>query len=146
MALNWFFFYQMNKMKQSFNKIIFLVDDDPIWTAILTQVLNDLGYTNIITFSNGMDCIDNLYQNPALIFLDYQMKDMDGIKVLQSVKAYNADTAVIFCTDNKELSIAVTAMKNGSFDYLVKSNVTNETMLSIIKKMTDQIVIAEKVF
>jgi DNA-binding NtrC family response regulator len=133
-------------MKQIFDKLIFLVDDDPIWTAILTQVLNDLGYTNVITFSNGTDCINNLYQNPALVFLDYQMKGMDGIKVLQKIKAYNAEIAVVFCTDNKELSIAVTAMKNGSLDYLVKSHVTNETMLSVIKKITEQIVIAEKVF
>lgn len=133
-------------MKQLFNKIIFLVDDDPIWTAILTQVLNDLGYTDVISFSNGTGCINNLYQSPALIFLDYQMNDMDGIQVLQKIKAYNPETAVIFCTDNKELSIAVTAMKNGSFDYLVKSHVTNDTLLSVIKNMTDQVVVTEKVF
>lgn len=136
----------MKTMKQLFDKIIFIVDDDPIWTAILTHVLNDLGYTNVIAFSNGPDCINNLYQSPALIFLDYQMRDMDGLQVLQKIKAYNSETAVIFCTDNKELSIAVTAMKNGSFDYLVKSNVTNASMSSVIKKMTEAIVITEKVF
>jgi FixJ family two-component response regulator len=136
----------MKTMKQLFDKIIFVVDDDPIWTTILTHVLNDLGYTNVITYSSGTDCINNLYQSPALIFLDYQMRDMDGIQVLQKIKAYNSETAVIFCTDNKELSIAVTAMKNGSHDYLVKSNITNASMTSVIKKMTEAVVVTEKVF
>ena len=64
--------------------------DLELFTAMLTQILTDLGYTNIVTFSNGADCIKNLDQNPALIFLDYQMEHMDGLKVLPKIKNYNA--------------------------------------------------------
>ena len=107
-------------------KRTFIVDDDPFWTAMLTQMLTDLGYENIVTFSNGKDCIDNLHLNPSLVFLDYQMEEMDGLEVLQQVKNYYPGIGVVFCTAHEDLSVAVNAMKFGSFDYLLKSNATKK--------------------
>lgn len=116
-------------------KRTFIVDDDPFWTAILTQLLNELGYTNIITFSNGTDCLNNLHLNPNLVFLDFQMEDMNGIEVLQKIKNYYPGIGVVFCTALEDLSIAVNAMKNGSFDYLLKSNANKKELKSILNEM-----------
>ena len=147
MALNSISLIKINTiMKQEISKKTFIVDDDPFWTAMLIQILTDLGYTNIVTFSNGADCIKNLDQNPVLIFLDYQMEHMDGLKVLPKIKNYNAEIVVIFCTDQKELSVAVNAMKNGSFDYLVKCNSAENDLATVIKNMLASLVFAEKVF
>lgn len=127
-------------------KRTFLVDDDPFWTAMLTQMLTDLGYDNIITFSNGKDCVDNLHLNPNLVFLDYQMENMNGLEVLQKVKNYYPGIGVIFCTAHEDLSVAVDAMKNGSFDYLLKSNATQKEVNDILIQMTDKQVFAENIF
>ena len=133
-------------MNRQFSQLTFIVDDDPFWTALLTQVLTDLGYTNIETFSNGKDCINNLSKNPGLVFLDYQMPGMDGLQVLTEIKSDHSETVVVFCTDQKELSVAVTAMKNGAFDYLVKSGAGNEALAAVIRGISDSIVFTEKVF
>jgi DNA-binding NtrC family response regulator len=133
-------------MIKQMNKTIFIVDDDNFWTTMLTEILTNLGYSSISSFSNGADCINELYLNPGLVFLDYQMEDMDGIKVLKKIKTYNSDIPVIFCTENKELSLAVNAMRNGSFDYLVKSNTTSQELSTIIKNMIEALVYSEKVF
>lgn len=133
-------------MKKQNIKRTFIVDDDPFWTAMLTQILNDLGYENIITFSNGKDCVDNLDMSPSLVFLDYQMEDMDGLEVLQKIKSHNPAIGVVFCTALEDLSVAVNAMKNGSFDYLLKSNATKKEVASIINDMGDNQVFADKVF
>ena len=127
-------------------KRTFIVDDDPFWTAMLTQMLTDLGYENIVTFSNGKDCIDNLHLNPSLVFLDYQMEEMDGLEVLQQVKNYYPGIGVVFCTAHEDLSVAVNAMKFGSFDYLLKSNATKKEVASIIAHMGEKQVFADKVF
>lgn len=118
------------------NKRIFIVDDDPYWTAILSQILIDLGYANIKTFSNGKDCIDNLHLNPALVFLDYQMDDLNGIDVLKKVKSYFPGIGVVFCTAYEDLSIAVEAMEYGSFDYLLKGNASIKEVSKIISSLT----------
>ena len=127
-------------------KRTFIVDDDPFWTAMLTQMLTNLGYENIVTFSNGKDCIDNLHLNPSLVFLDYQMEEMDGLEVLQQVKNYYPGIGVVFCTAHEDLSVAVNAMKFGSFDYLLKSNATKKEVASIIAHMGEKQVFADKVF
>lgn len=134
------------KMNNHTNRKTFIVDDDPFWAAILTQILIGLGYIDIISYSNGADCISNLHQKPELIFLDYNMGAMDGLEVLQKIKAYNSDIVVIFCTDQKEISVAVSAMKNGSFDYLVKSDCIGNDLPLTIQKMTEMRVFAEKIF
>ncbi|HEX4875973.1 MAG TPA: response regulator [Chitinophagaceae bacterium] len=133
-------------MKQQNIKRTFIVDDDPFWTAMLTEILSDLGYTNIITFENGTDCIKNLHLNPNLVFLDYQMEDMNGIEVLQKIKDYYPGIGVVFCTAHEDLGVAVNAMKYGSFDYLLKSNANKREVSAIISQMTHQQVFAEKIY
>jgi DNA-binding NtrC family response regulator len=139
-------FYKPIPMKIPGSRKTFIVDDDPFWTALLTQILSDLGYTDIVSFSNGTDCIDHLHLNPALIFLDYQMQGMDGLQVLQKIKNYNAETAVIFCTDQQGVQVVVSAMKNGSCDYLVKSASDENDLPSVVKQMLAPLVFSEKVF
>jgi DNA-binding NtrC family response regulator len=133
-------------MKPQIVKRTFIVDDDPFWTSMLSQMLTDLGYTNIDLFSNGTECINNLGLTPSLIFLDYQMEDMDGLEVLKKIKDFNEGIGVVFCTAHEDLSVAVDAMKYGSFDYLLKSNATKKEVTSIIKNMGDSQVFSEKIY
>ncbi len=133
-------------MKNQNHMRTFIVDDDPFWAAMLTQMLTELGYENILHFSNGTECVEHLHLNPKLIFLDYQMDDMDGIEVLQKVKNYYPGIGVVFCTAQEDLSVAVTAMRHGSFDYLLKSNATKKELSSIIENMNKSHVFSTPVF
>lgn len=122
-------------MKNKNIKRTFIVDDDPFWTAMLNQLLTELGYENIVNFSNGKDCLENLHLNPNLVFLDYQMEDINGLEVLQKIKEYYPGIGVVFCTAIEDLSVAVNAMKQGSFDYMLKSNATKKELTSIIESL-----------
>jgi DNA-binding NtrC family response regulator len=127
------------------NKQVFIIDDDPFWSATLYKTLELIGFTNIRKFSDGQSCLSNLHLNPGLIFLDYQMDDMDGLEVLQKIKAHNPGIGVIFCTAKEDLSVAVDAMNNGSFDYLLKSNASKKTVANMINKMNEKQALADKV-
>jgi DNA-binding NtrC family response regulator len=133
-------------MKLQNIKRTFIVDDDPFWTALLTEILTELGYANIETFNNGEACMANLHLNPNLVFLDYQMEDMDGLEVLQKIKSYYPGIGVVFCTAHEDLSVAVNAMKLGSFDYLLKSNANKKEVAAIIKQMADKQVFSDKIY
>ena len=133
-------------MKNQFTTKTFIVDDDPFWTAMMEQILSGIGFTDIAQFSNGKDCLSNLYQNPGLIFLDYKMDDMDGLEVLQKIKQYNSEAVVVFCTAQNDLGVAIRAMKSGSFDYLAKSVSPVKELGAIIKQMQEKRVFAEKIF
>ncbi|MFM2325801.1 MAG: hypothetical protein RIR31_3 [Bacteroidota bacterium] len=125
-------------MKIQKDSPIFIIDDDPFWTALLTQILASMGYVKISTYNNGTDGLSNLTLNPALIFLDYQMEDVNGLEVLQKIKEYNAKIRVIFCTAHQDLSVAINAMAFGSFDYLLKENATKKEVASIVSNLVNK--------
>ena len=127
-------------------KRTFIVDDDPFWTAMLSQMLVDLGYSNVVSFENGQNCIDNLHLNPNLVFLDYEMDIINGIEVLKKIKEYYPGIGIVFCTAHEDLSVAVDAMENGSFDYLLKSNATKKELLRIISNMNEKQIFADKFY
>ena len=114
---------------------MFIVDDDPFWAAMLTQMLNDLGYFNVLSFTNGTDCIKYLSLNPGIIFLDYQMEDINGLEVLTQIKQITPGTSVLMCTAHEDLTVAVNAMKNGSHDYMLKRNANSKDLAQIIEAM-----------
>ncbi len=127
-------------------KKTFIVDDDPFWTAMLSQILAELGYTDIVTFTNGNDCLSSLQLDPNLIFLDYQMEGMDGIDVLKKIKTYNPGVGVVFCTAHEDLSVAVDAMQEGSFDYLLKVNANKKEVASILIAMNEKQLFSDKIY
>ncbi|MBC5841761.1 MAG: response regulator [Flavobacteriaceae bacterium] len=68
------------------NKIIWLIDDDPIYHIIMKKVINKSGLTSDVTsFQNGKDAISSLVNSinenlafPDLILLDIEMPILDG--------------------------------------------------------------------
>ena len=122
---------------------IFLVDDDPFWTAMLYKMLVDQGYQNICSFSNGVDFLKSLHLNPDIIFLDYQMEDMDGMEVLIRTKSENPDIKIVFCTGYEDLNIAVHAIEFGSSEYLLKNNANPKTLGAILESISQDASIAE---
>ena len=119
------------------SKKIVVVDDDPFWTAMLAQMLSDLGFTNITTFDDGAAYVNSMQTSPDLVFLDYQMDGMDGLEVLQEIKRQNLSTGVVFCTSYEDLGVAVDAIRYGSFDYLLKGNATKKEVLSIVSNVAN---------
>lgn len=122
-------------MKTALQKKIFIVDDDPFWNRKMSETLTNLGYSNIISFESGEDCINNLHLKPAIIFLDYQMKAINGLEVLRRAKEYLPGINIVFCTANENMSLAINAMKSGSFDFLIKHKITEEQLGNILESL-----------
>lgn len=110
----------------------FIVDDDPFWTEVLKQILQKIGFTKIHTFEDGQSCLKNIHLNPALVFLDYQMENSNGLDILQEVKGYYPGIEVIFCTALENLEVAIAAMEFGSVEYLLKTTVTEELVTDLV--------------
>jgi DNA-binding NtrC family response regulator len=125
-------------MKTKFGKKIFVVDDDPFVTAYLAQILNNIGYYNVSHYGSGKECLNHIHHNPEIIFLDYQMDDMDGIQVLKEVKDYFPGINVIFTTALEDLAIAVQSISNGSFDFLLKKNINENEVNSIMLRVAEE--------
>ena len=122
-------------MKPSKEKIL-VVDDDPDIRRILQDRLEALGYS-IVTAENGRESLEKVAQEePALMFLDLQLPEMDGMRVLKRLKENlkgDANPAVIIITAYGTIEKAVEAMKEGAFDFITKP-FSNDHLEIVIKK------------
>jgi len=98
---------------------ILIVDDDPDIREILKDRLEPLGHP-ILTAENGKQALELVNkEDPAIMFLDLQMRVMDGMEVLKELKDYD-NIEIIMITAHGTVDSAVKAMKEGAYDFITK--------------------------
>lgn len=115
---------------------IFLVDDDAFCLNVFQQHLNNIGHSDVSTFDSGSACLNELTRQPDIIFLDHGMDIITGLEVLKKIKRFNPDIYVVFISGQENIETAVSALKFGAFDYIVKG----DKMLDGITKVIDKII------
>ncbi len=82
--------------------------------------LSKQGY-NVTHTSNGKDSLRIIdSDSPAIVLLDLQLPDMSGMDILVHIRKQQLPIAVIVITANATVEMAVEAMREGAFDYIVK--------------------------
>lgn len=118
--------------------LIFLVEDNPIFSSTASKGLeNELGF-DVMVFSTGEQLLKYTSENPgvvpSIIILDFYLNSedpnaMNGGEVLAKLKdPINRSnpfrkTPVIMLSSADELSTAVTLLKKGATDYILKDEV-----------------------
>ncbi|MGZ3536384.1 MAG: response regulator, partial [Thermodesulfobacteriota bacterium] len=77
---------------------ILIADDEEIICAVLSQRLTREGYS-CVTAHNGKDALNHFYKEKfSLIISDIRMPEMDGLTLLQNVKAVRPTMMFIIMT------------------------------------------------
>jgi DNA-binding NtrC family response regulator len=98
---------------------IYIVDDDPHIREGLTMALG--GSFEVRAFSSGEDAIGELARNlPDLMLLDIGLPGKNGMDVLREARDLCPDMLVVMITAHEDVSMAVSAMRLGAYDYIVK--------------------------
>ena len=128
------------------NKLVFIVDDDPFYVEMMYHLLQKEGMHNILTFSSGVNCLEQIHLNPEIIFLDYQMDVYTGYEPLRKIKRYNPNAFVVMVSAQEDIDIAVETLKHGAFDYIKKNENLEQKVDSVLKKIKvfDEIMKAKK--
>src|SRR5690242_16105513 len=112
---------------------ILIVDDARSTLRALEVILKREGYT-VLTAASGTEGLTCIEQHEVdLLLCDVKMPKMDGLTVLRQVKAQDAGIAVVMMSGHGDISTAVSAMKEGAFDYLVKPFGEDE-VLRVVQK------------
>ena len=99
---------------------VLYIDDDPGIARLVQRHMQRAGFT-VTLAANGADglALARSCRFDA-IGLDHYMPGQDGLEVLGALRALPDPPPVIFVTGAEEPRIAVTALKNGAADYVVK--------------------------
>jgi two-component sensor histidine kinase len=96
------------------------IDDDEALARLVDRGLTRLGF-NVVHAANGKVGLERLQQGDVdVVALDQYMPGLDGLETLERILAIPNAPPVVFVTASQDSSIAVTALKAGAADYLVK--------------------------
>ena len=112
---------------------ILIVDDEPNYLVVLSELLQDEGY-EVFTAAGGAEGYQKVKElDLDLVITDMQMPEVDGLQLLLHIKEHNEELPVIMITAYAEVEKAVAAMQAGAFSYLAKPFSNDELLVNIRK-------------
>lgn len=120
---------------------VVVVDDEEIIIDRLGTSLTAYGY-EVTTFLDPLQALRAISNDPPqIVITDIKMEGMDGIELMQRVKAVSPTTEVIVITGFSSLDSAVEATKKGAFYYLAKPFKMDQLKLTL-RQATEKALLA----
>ena len=99
---------------------IFVIDEDASMREKLSKTMQERGY-DVISFADGASLLSYVKaRTPACIFLEAHASDRSGFDLLKKLRAENCPAPVFVTSATGAISMAVDAVRNGAFDFIVK--------------------------
>jgi DNA-binding response OmpR family regulator len=99
---------------------IVVIDDDPAVTSVLKRGLSYEGFS-VESAQGGAEGLTALRERPAdLVILDIMMPGLDGLEVLQRIRAAEETLPVLFLTAKDAPPDQVRGLESGADDYVTK--------------------------
>lgn len=119
------------------DKKVLIVDDDQYIRELYEEVLRNEGCT-VETAVDGLDGLQKLQQGGYdLVLLDVMMPHLDGLEVLEKLKAdpnQVTNGPIIFVTNLSHDQVAKDALNKGAASYIIKTDYTPEQLVEFLQK------------
>ncbi len=121
---------------------ILFVDDDTEaikFVDVVLKKVEDFRF-HITACDSGEMALQKLDENKEtdLVIMDYFLPGMNGLDTVRGIFERNHNLPVIFLTVNRDMNLAIEAMKLGVADYILKEDLNNaffvQTILGVLEK------------
>jgi two-component system, NtrC family, response regulator AtoC len=117
---------------------IAVVEDEAVARKQIGRILARRNF-QVFLYEDPIQALRGLQAAPAQIVLsDIRMPYMDGLTLLQRIKAAAPTTEVVLFTGYAAIDDAVQAIKHGAFDYIEKP-LTPEKILAVLQRAADKL-------
>ncbi len=122
---------------------VLIVDDEKNYPLILSAILEEEGFETF-TANSGREALEILANADIdLVLTDMKMPSMDGIELLEKIKAKDEELPVIMMTAYGTVNKAVEAMQKGAYSYILKPFDNDRLILYVNKAISMYRVIKE---
>ncbi len=120
------------------NTAILLVDDDSSVLEAISRLLGTIGY-RVYQYDNATEAMLKLQENRDIrvVVTDIVMPKVSGLQFLENIRSFNSEIPVIMMTAYPELDMAIDAIRNGAFDFMLKP-FKPEILVNTIKNAAEQ--------
>ncbi len=113
---------------------ILAIDDEQFFRRFYADLLGAEGY-QVVTAVSGSKGLDHVYREEFdLVILDMDLGEENSLEVAQLIRQLNPDQEIMAVTRQKDVNLAVQAMKKGVAEYLLKP-IDPEAFLLLINKV-----------
>ena len=120
-----------------------MVDDEAAIRESLCDWLSDVGY-EVLTAENGPQALEIIEREKlGIVITDLVMPGMDGIELMKTAKNILPDIEVIIITAYGSIPTAISAMREGAYDYIEKPFCPERAELLIEKLVERQKLVEE---
>jgi len=117
---------------------VLVVDDDPGLLLSIKATLISSGLPEPALVSDSRKVLDHVRKHPfRLILLDLMMPHLNGLEVLEKIKAEFPNTECVIVSASDEVATAVQAMTLGASDYLVKP-LNSEKLIALVQRTLEK--------
>jgi CheY-like chemotaxis protein len=114
---------------------VMVVEDDEHYRGLLEFQLADEGY-EVVAFDNGRDALDALPNvAPAVVLLDLIMPGLDGLTVLQRIRADDPRLPVVVLTAMSDPTVAVAARELGAVGVFRKDSAETAPYRTVVARV-----------
>ncbi len=107
---------------------IFILEDEVWYGSMLQHYLEMNPDYEVQRYESVNDLLAALHLKPDVITIDFSMPEMTGDVVLKKIKAQLPETTVIVISGQEDVRTAISLLKQGAFDYIVKDEDTQERL------------------
>lgn len=124
---------------------LFIVEDDDWYNRLLAYTIDGFDFFEITRFFNAKDLLKELHQMPDVVTLDFRLPDMDGDELLKIIKDNSEQTEVIIVSEQRDIHVAMSLLRKGAFEYIVKNEEVKEQLHHAIKQIKEKIKLKDRV-
>jgi putative nucleotidyltransferase with HDIG domain len=117
-----------------FEPRILVVDDETVVREVMCSILTQAGY-ECRPVSSARDALAVLRssENISIVLSDLVMEGVDGLTLLAQMKEAYPEIPVVMVTAVHDISVALAAIRNGAYDYLLKP-FEKEQLLAMVRR------------
>lgn len=110
---------------------ILVVDDDAGIRSLLAELLTEQGFI-AVEAADGTEALARAAESDlSLVLLDYQLPDMDGLRVLAELKKLRPTLPVVMMSGFGTIKLAVEATKQGAYDFVEKPLDSDRVLVAV---------------
>jgi len=121
------------------DKLIFFVDDEPMFINLMEYTFKCRSGYSVKTFSSGEVCFEHMYMNPDLVVVDFFLSSSDeqmtGMELVQKIKETNPSTFLVFLSGNDDDAVINEAKAIGVENYIIKNGYFIDNLTECISRL-----------
>ena len=119
--------------------MIYLVEDDPIYSEFIGKSLSKNPELKISTFSSAEDALEAIEKDfPDALIIDYKLPSMSGIELYGKIKdRVQDDHKVIMMSAIDDGNLVLSFIKQGVRDYVIKDESVISSLEAILEGKED---------